>query len=180
MGKRSFSPASLKLKSFTEADLPFLYRVYASTRLEEVAQTGWSDEQVTAFLTLQFEAQHTHYQSHYPNARYDLILLKKKPIGRFYVDRGAKDILVIDIALLPEYRNLGVGGHLMRELLREAEAKGQPVLIHVERFNPALRFYDRLGFQVLEDKGVYLFLKWTPPGTQEGEKRSPAASAALK
>lgn len=180
MPKRSFSLASLRLKSFTEADLPFLYRVYASTRIEEVAQADWSEEQATAFLTMQFEAQHAHYQSHYPKARYDLILLKKKPIGRFYVDRGAKDILVIDIALLPEYRNLGVGGYLMRELLREAQTKGQPVLIHVERFNPALRFYDRLGFQVLEDKGVYLFLKWTPSGEPEGENRSPVVSAALK
>lgn len=180
MTKRSFSPASLRLRACTEADLPFLYRVYASTRLEEVAQTGWSDGQATAFLTMQFEAQHAHYQSHYPNARYDLILLKKKPIGRFYVDRGAKDILVIDIALLPEYRNLGVGGYLMRELLREAKTKAQPVLIHVERFNPALRFYDRLGFQVLEDKGVYLFLKWAPTGEQESEKRPPVVSAALK
>ena len=31
--------------------------------------------------------------------------------------------------------------------------------IHVERFNPALRLYERLGFSVAEDKGVYLLLE---------------------
>ena len=27
--------------------------------------------------------------------------------------------------------------------------------------NPALRLYERLGFMLSEDKGVYLFLEWT-------------------
>jgi hypothetical protein len=30
----------------------------------------------------------------------------------------------------------------------------------VERFIPALRLYERLGFREIEDKGVYLFLEW--------------------
>jgi hypothetical protein len=36
------------------------------------------------------------------------------------------------------------------------------VTIRVERFNPALRLYERLGFSVAEDKGVYLLLEWSP------------------
>jgi hypothetical protein len=32
------------------------------------------------------------------------------------------------------------------------------VTIHVERMNPALRLYERLGFALAEDRGVYLFL----------------------
>ena len=42
---------------------------------------------------------------------------------------------------------------------RESSA-GKPLRIHVERFNPALQLYERLGFKQIEDKGVYLFLEW--------------------
>ena len=44
---------------------------------------------------------------------------------------------------------------------RRAAAAGKSVTIHVERMNPALRLYERLGFRLVEDKGVYLFLSWS-------------------
>jgi ribosomal protein S18 acetylase RimI-like enzyme len=68
----------------------------------------------------------------------------------------------MDIALLPECRNTGLGGRVMDALLAEARRSALPVTIHVERMNRALRFYERLGFRVKEDKGVYLFLEWSP------------------
>jgi hypothetical protein len=33
--------------------------------------------------------------------------------------------------------------------------------------NPALRLYGGLGFVVAEDKGVYLFLRWSPAGMEQ-------------
>ena len=51
---------------------------------------------------------------------------------------------------------------LLRNLLNEAKAAGKRVTIHVERYNPALQLYERLGFSVAEDKGVYLLLEWLP------------------
>jgi ribosomal protein S18 acetylase RimI-like enzyme len=43
-----------------------------------------------------------------------------------------------------------------------------PVRLHVERNNPALRLYQRLGFREVEDQGVYLALEWTP-GTRSSQ-----------
>ena len=40
---------------------------------------------------------------------------------------------------------------------------GKPVTIHVESFNPALRFYQRLGFEHVDTNGVYFLMRWTPP-----------------
>jgi hypothetical protein len=53
---------------------------------------------------------------------------------------------IVDIALLPQYCNRGIGTTLLRDLQSEAAAAGKPLRIHVERFNPALRLYQRLGF----------------------------------
>jgi predicted GNAT family acetyltransferase len=35
--------------------------------------------------------------------------------------------------------------------------------IHVEKFNPARRLYDRLGFHKTEDHGVYDLMPWNAP-----------------
>jgi ribosomal protein S18 acetylase RimI-like enzyme len=91
-----------------------------------------------------------------------VVLVDGEPAGRLYVRRGDREIRIVDIALLPERRGNGIGTSLLRDLLAEADATGKSVTIHVERFNPALRLYERLGFAVAEDKGVYLFLERLP------------------
>lgn len=143
-------------------DEGFLYRVYASTRLEELAQTGWSEAQRETFLLMQFEAQSRYYQEHYSEASFDVILSGGRSIGRLYVARWREEIRIVDIALLPEYRNAGVGTKLLGDLISESEACAKPLSIHVERFNPALRLYRRLGFREVSDKGVYLLMERAP------------------
>jgi hypothetical protein len=68
----------------------------------------------------------------------------------------------VDIALLPPSRHASIGTAILRDLMAEAAVAHKPVRIHVEKFNPALRLYERLGFAPIEDKGVYLFLEWAP------------------
>jgi ribosomal protein S18 acetylase RimI-like enzyme len=154
----------IELLPVEPGDREFLYRVYASTRTEELAVAPWDDAQKDAFLRAQFDAQDRWYREHYTRATYEVIVVDGEPAGRLYLHRGETEIRIVDIALLPQYRGNGVGSSLLRGLLDEAEADGKRVTIHVERLNPALRLYERLGFSVAEDKGVYLFLE-RPPAT---------------
>jgi GNAT superfamily N-acetyltransferase len=154
------SDGSLELRATTPADQAFLLRVYAGTRSTEMATVAWTDEQKAAFIQMQFDAQSQHFHEHYENTSFDVILLDGQPAGRLYVARWPGEIRIVDIALLPEFCNRGVGTRFLRELQEEARAAGKPLRIHVERFNPALRLYERLGFKQIEDKGVYLFLEW--------------------
>ena len=98
-----------QLRPFTWDDLEFLYQVYAGTRCEEMARTGWGETQIEEFLRMQFQLQHVQYLDRFKNAAFDIIYVDKTPVGRLYVDRGKKDILVIDIALLPAFRRQGIG-----------------------------------------------------------------------
>jgi ribosomal protein S18 acetylase RimI-like enzyme len=160
------------LRAVRAEDRDFLLRVYASTRAEELALTGWDETQKQAFLAQQFEAQHHHYQTHYQGARFDLIVLDSEPIGRLYVARWKDEIRIMDIALLPAYRNGGIGSGLLRDLLEEAAATSRRLTIHVERYNPALRLYRRLGFEPVGETGVYLLLAvGTPPDRETGSLR---------
>lgn len=145
-----------------DSDRDFLYLVYASTRQEELAQTGWEAAQKEAFLRMQFHAQHEHYQTYYQEAQFQIILVDDKPIGRLYQARWKNEIRLIDVALLPEYRGKGLGKTIIKTILAAGAEAGLPVRIHVEKFNPALKLYERLGFRQIEDKGVYWFMEWRP------------------
>jgi ribosomal protein S18 acetylase RimI-like enzyme len=119
----------------------------------------WDEEQKDLFLRMQFDAQDAWWHENYAAASFDVILVDGEPAGRLYVHRGPSEIRIVDIALLPEQRGNGVGTRLLEDLLAEGDASSKSVTIHVERMNPALRLYDRLGFTLAEDKGVYLFLE---------------------
>lgn len=154
---------SFDLRPIQEEDMEFLFRLYTATRAEEMAMVvDWSDEQKEAFLRMQFQAQHAWYREHYEGAQLDLLLIDGAPAGRLYVHRREDEIRLMDIALLPEHRNRGVGTALLRELFAESVASGKPITVHVEKYNPAMRLYERLGFTPSADRGVYLLLKRSP------------------
>jgi ribosomal protein S18 acetylase RimI-like enzyme len=153
----------LGLRPVVDDDLPFLCRLNASTRAQELAPVPWTDAQKAAFLTMQFQAQHAHYLQHYPDAQRLVILHDDDPVGRVYVDRWTREHRIVDIALLPEHCGRGYGSALLRDLMDEAAAAEKAVSIHVEKNNPAMRLYRRLGFVPVEDKGVYDLMRWTSP-----------------
>lgn len=150
----------VSLRPAADADQAFLLEVYAGTRADELALVDWDDARKAAFVRMQFDQQHTYYRQQYPGAAYDVILVDGEAAGRLYVNRSPDEIRIIDIALLPGRRGHGTGSALLARMQDEAAREGKPLRIHVERFNPALRWYQKLGFAPIADKGVYLFLEW--------------------
>lgn len=142
------------------SDMAFLVTLYRSTREEEMATVPWNDEQKQSFISMQFEAQHTHYQKHYPDALWLIIEMDGQPCGRLYLEHWDNEIRIIDIALLPNTRGTGIGTAILRDLQDEARAAGKAIGIHVEKENPAMSLYHRLGFKAVEDKGVYDLMSW--------------------
>ena len=161
-GWRRAAAAGLTFRPITESDMAFLARLYASTRADELSAVPWSDAEKAAFCDMQFQAQHAHYQNTYAGAYWLLIRRGEEAIGRLYIVRWAREHRIIDIAFLPEHRRQGLGSALMQDLLEEAAAAGKAASIHVEKFNPALSLYRRLGFSKVGEHGVYDLMQWTP------------------
>jgi ribosomal protein S18 acetylase RimI-like enzyme len=156
--------AGLRLRPACDRDLAFLESVYAGTRAEELAQTDWTDAQKAAFVSFQFRAQHQHYRTHYADAQFQVIERAGIPVGRLYLHWRATELRIVDIALLPEFRGHGVGGAVLGALLACAGTHGLTVSIHVERMNPAMRLYRRLGFGKAGEHGIYDLMEWRPDG----------------
>ncbi|MDQ6777591.1 MAG: GNAT family N-acetyltransferase [Actinomycetota bacterium] len=153
---------SIDRRPATEADENFLYRLYASTRVEELAGTGWDESSKEAFLRMQYDAQTRSHRAGHPQASFDIILIDGRPAGRLCVDRDAEAIHVIDLALLPDHRGRSVGTQLLEELVQEGRTDGRRVTLNVERSNRARSLYERLGFRVIHTGEVYLDLEWSP------------------
>lgn len=96
----------------------------------------------------------------YPNATHEIICVESTDAGRLYLDRSGDNFHILDITLLPEYRNQGTGSLLLRRLLDEAGRLGKPVSIYVESFNPSLRFFERLAFRKEREEGFQFLMKW--------------------
>ena len=149
----------------TDDDAAFLLDLYRSTREQELAQVDWTDEQKRAFIAMQFKAQRDHYRREYAGAHFDILERHGEPIGRLYLHERADEIRVVEITLSPSVRNQGLGGALLADVLAGAARSGRSVSIHVERFNPARRLYERLGFRPVAgqaDDSIYLLLAVHP------------------
>src|SRR6266550_832148 len=150
---------SVTLRFSTPDDQEFLFAVYASTRDEELSLWGWDENQKRAFLEMQFRAQSQQYGLCYPEADNNVIIFADRPVGRFLVDKMGPEITLVDIALLPEYRNRGIGTLLIESLLQEAETLRKNVALQVVRGSAAARLYERLGFTMVGGDAVYLEMK---------------------
>jgi ribosomal protein S18 acetylase RimI-like enzyme len=160
--KSSSGRSRISLRPEQPADESFLFEVYAGTREEELSLTNWDEPMRRAFLNQQFNAMRHGYRSMFPAGEFSIIELDGQSAGRMVIDRGGKEIHVVDLALLPAQRNRGVGTFLMRQVCREAADAGKPVRLCVLKNNRALRWYERLGFAKTGEQGVYDELEWHP------------------
>ena len=140
---------SLALRAIMPEDEQFLDEVYASTRAHELAQIPWDEAQRKMFLKMQLKARDQSYLMYYPAVDDRIILLADKRIGRLILSRTDAEIRLVDITILPEFRNQGIGTSLIKDLLTEADAAGKFVSLQVEKTNPQARaLYERMGLTV--------------------------------
>ena len=147
-------------------DRDFLFRLYASTRMEEIRGFGWTAVQQEAFLRMQFNAQQQWYQATYSTAENQIIQKDHEPIGRMIVQRGAGTWRLLDISLLPEHRGQGIGGELIRCLIKDCVVAGAMLQLQVVNTNPAQRLYARLGFIKTGQDQIYTQMEFRPQTTE--------------
>ncbi len=150
----------IKLRPATAADQDFLMAVFGSTREHELAALGDSPL-IESFISMQFKAQQQSYHEAHAEAEDSIVLLDQNPIGRILVKRSGEAIRLVNIALLTEFRGRGIGSILLRRLLEEGAAAGKPVVLSVNKLNPAIRLYGRFGFFKVAEDGLYVQMQWS-------------------
>lgn len=155
---------AVRLRPERDDDRDFRYRLFCDSRQPEFALVLPPDvfQQV---MTHQFHAQTVGYRGQFPKARFDIIELAERPIGRIVVDRPGAFVHIVDHAIVPDLRRRGIGTAIMRDLMEEARRADIPVRLEVASENdPSLRLYQRLGFVTIETIPLYMQLEWRSNG----------------
>lgn len=150
---------SITLRPTQADDEDFLFGLFRTVHEQEFAFLDLPEEQKTTMLRMQFDAQQQQYHERYPRGNFDLILRAEKTVGIIYTQRGPEEFVLIDVILLPEFRNEGIGKALVAELIHQAQDEQQALTAHVRKDNPAWRLWQRLGFEPVGDDGVYLQIR---------------------
>jgi ribosomal protein S18 acetylase RimI-like enzyme len=163
---KPFHVTDVTLRPEVPEDEPFLFMLYCSTRANEMTAWGWPPAQQEAFLKMQFNGQRHSYRSQFPEAERHIIVLQSEPVGRLLVSKSPEEIILVDIALLPEHRHHGIGTTLLRDVLVEATRSSRKVRLQVLKANPAQHLYRCLGFSAISEDGLYIQMEWLPPGSE--------------
>jgi ribosomal protein S18 acetylase RimI-like enzyme len=165
------SPAGmLTMRPEREDDRDFRYQLFCDSRQPEFALL-LPPPVFQQVMTQQFHAQTVSYREQFPRARFDIVELAGRPVGRIVVDRPGSMIHIVDQAVVPELRNRGIGTALMQALMEEARRAQLPVRLEVASSNdPSLRLYLRLGFVEVETVPLYMQLEWRPPADAPAER----------
>ena len=153
---------SITTRSVQPEDQSFLLELYKSSRGDDLRGLGWDEQRISEFLDMQYEAQQNFYESDYRDAADELILLAAKPIGRMMIESRPHEIRCIDLGLLPEYREHGLGTEIIQKLQEKARREKKPLRLQVIRFSRAVNLFDRLGFVRSSETGTHFQMEWTP------------------
>jgi len=140
------------LRPALPTDVDFEHFLYASTR-DDLRPLG--PEVFDGLVGMQFRAQTMSIRLDHPQADHKIVVVEDAPAGRLIVDESGEQIKVVDVALLPEYRGQGIGTSLLRGVLAHADRMGRAIALHVEKQSRAVRLYERLGFLISGESGLY-------------------------
>ncbi|MEY2416210.1 MAG: hypothetical protein QOH53_1544 [Ilumatobacteraceae bacterium] len=141
------------LRPALPADADFEHLLYASTR-DDLRPLG--PEVFDGLVGMHYRAQSMSIRLEHPQAERKIVMVQKAPVGRLIIDASGHHIEVIDVALLPEYRNCGLGTSVLNSVLAQADRLGRAIRLHVEKQSRAVRLFERLGFVMCGDVGMYL------------------------
>jgi ribosomal protein S18 acetylase RimI-like enzyme len=154
---------ALRLRPAAEADAALLREIFGAARRPMFEPLGLPAAQLEQLLGQQFAAQTRQYRAQYPAAQDCIVCREGVDIGRLYLHRGADEIRIVDIALLPRHRGGGSGARLIGQLQEEAKQRGLPLRLSVAQGNPAMALYRRLGFAVTAADATDVSMEWRAP-----------------
>jgi len=159
LGRRTF------LRPCEPSDDAFLYDVFATTWASEVAALP-NQKLAQHVLRIQHIAQERRFATRYPGHRRLVVLHGHQRAGRLYLFEAESSLHVVDVTLMPKFRDQGIGTRILHHLMAEATRDGNTVSVGVPRTNKrATGLCAALGFQLVSVDDLDNSFEWTPPPT---------------
>ncbi|MFC0399886.1 GNAT family N-acetyltransferase [Paraburkholderia rhizosphaerae] len=134
---------AIRLRAATRDDEVFLLELRKLTMTEHLVRAGEPVDD---------ESHRLRMLANFETAR--IICCDAQRIGLIKLIRSEDDWRLQQIQILPGYQGRGIGGGVIRAVLAEAREAGVTVSLRVLRRNPAMRLYERLGFQITAESDI--------------------------
>jgi GNAT superfamily N-acetyltransferase len=154
--------ALLELRRVRPEDEPFLGALFAFTEQERLAACGADALTLQAIIRHEWAGQSRHYRLLDADATHSIILAQGQPAGRLVFWENGAEIHLAELAVAPAFRGLGIGSAVIDTLKAKAQQTRRPLRLHVEKYHlrQPRKFYQRLGFVLLEDRQTHLLMEW--------------------
>jgi ribosomal protein S18 acetylase RimI-like enzyme len=152
---------AISLCTVKPSDEEFLLKLFIESRPDLSFISGVSEDQRVGIILEQFNIEQHQLRQIYPRAEFNIVMLWDEPIGRLYVNHEVTEDRIIEIGLLEEYRNKGIGGKLLNSIIENSNRMGKNISLQVAWFNHgAYAFYERHGFKTIENNGVFCEMRY--------------------
>lgn len=159
MTQQAAHPAEISTRAARKEDHDFLHRLFVDLRAPEFLPLGLPEEQLRALLSSQYDLQQRSYAATYPNMQQEIILLKNACVGRLCWCDLPTQLRLVDVSLLDSARGIGIGSHVLEQLIDAAGAQQKHLVLTVRRDNRAANLYLRLKLRIEREDELYLHLQ---------------------
>lgn len=153
--------SSITTRRATQEDGILLFQLFAENKAKEFAPLGLSEEQLKPLLDMQYRAREMGYATSFPNAEQHVVLDENGNIvGQVLLHENARELRIVDIAILGEQRGKGWGTAVMEQIQNRASSSGKNLRLSVAHGSAAARLYTRLGFTAVSSSELDTEMEW--------------------
>lgn len=133
----------------------FIKELFFYHKTHELNACNFQPEMLVSLLEMQFRAQEMAYQQQFPEAEGFVLATGQRPVGWLLINK-AETYHIVNIIVHHDFRGQGIGAAAINEIIEQARNSNLSVTVNVDKNNPALKLYSRLGFRVAGKDEVYV------------------------
>jgi ribosomal protein S18 acetylase RimI-like enzyme len=122
-------------------------------------ESGYRDVVMRQFGLWDPEQQACFFIEKWFPDEYEILQSDQVDCGYLWVADTEDCIEIMEIAILPEYQNQGIGSHILEEELARARARDVPVRLGVLQRSEAVALYRRLGFREYDRTSTHILMQ---------------------
>ena len=150
----------LSLRAQQPQDDAFLLQLLSAHRAPALLAAGMPENVLAMLLPMQCQAQEQDMVQRYPQAKRAILHQGTQSLGRVAWDQNPQRLHLIDIAVLPTFQHQGWATQVLRRLQAAAAQRAMPLTLWVAPDNPALGWYTRWGFSVVQSTESQRLMQW--------------------
>lgn len=142
------------LRTATPEDYDFIYSLKMTAMKDYVIKTwgSWDEDLQRILFSRELKA-----------IEHQIIVVNNKKIGIFAFSKNKTSVTVDEIQILPEYQSKGIGTLIFSDIIASAQKEKIEITLRVLKVNSiAQRFYNKLGFEKIEDTETHFLLSKKP------------------